>query len=148
MTEELGKIKGIVPPVTPPDRTHIYHKYRIRLDREAWGYGDLDKLEFREIIREALNAEGVDAVLWQTFPLRANPLFLEKAGYGDGCPWDCDRARPIEYRVDAYPVTIKLCDNSFVICSEHYPIYAQPMKVMEQYVEAFHKVFNNLNKLF
>jgi len=146
LTKELSKIKGIKPPLTPPDRTHIYHKYRIRLEPKELGL-NIEPIKFRDKIKEALNAEGVDAVLWQTFPLPANPLFQEQKGYGKGCPWSCPHARPIKYKAEDYPETMKLCDGSLVICSELYPIFPQKMELMEFYVEAFHKVFNNLDKI-
>ena len=146
LTKELSKIKGIRPPITAPDRTHIYHKYRIRLEPEELGL-DIGPIKFRDKIKDALNAEGVDAVLWQTFPLPANPLFQEKKGYGKGCPWECPHSRKVVYNVEDYPETQKLCDSSLVICSELYAIFCQKMELMKYYVEAFHKVFNNLDRV-
>ncbi len=146
LTKELSKIKGIKPPVTPPDRTHIYHKYRVRLEPEKLGL-DIEPARFRDKLKDALNAEGVDAVLWQTVPIPGQPLFQLKEGYGKGCPWTCPHARHVEYKAEDYPETVKLLDNSLVICSELHAIFAQKMELMKYYVEAFHKVFENIEQV-
>ena len=86
--------------------------------------------------------------LWQRLPVPAQDVFQSGTGYGKGCPWKCANARDIEYKAEDYPETLKLCDDSFVVCSEKYPLYPQKMELMEHYVEAFKKVFDNLDKLF
>jgi len=150
LTSELGKIKGIIPPAVPKDRTHIYHKYRIRLDRKALGI-NMDAKDFRTKIQNALQAEGVDAVLWQQVPIPGQPLFQILEGYGGGFPWTYEKARKIdwkkEYSLENYPVTCELLDNSLVICSELYPLYPQKRELMEHYVEAFKKVFSKLDQV-
>lgn len=150
LTRELSKIKGINPPITPKDRTHVYHKYRIRLDPKALGV-NTEPIKFRDAVQKALQAEGVDTVLWQTTPIPGQPLFQILEGYGKGCPWKCNNTRKIdfkkEYAPDNYPETVKLLDNSLVICSESHPIFIQRMKLMEYYVEAFHKVFDNIDQV-
>lgn len=85
LTKELGKIPGIIPPWKPEDRTHIYHKYRIRLNPQDLGI-DISPIEFRDALMQSLNAEGVDAVLWQTIPMPGQPLYSTRQGYGKGCP--------------------------------------------------------------
>ncbi|GAG51447.1 unnamed protein product, partial [marine sediment metagenome] len=95
-------------------------------------------------LQKALQAEGVDVVLWQTLSIPAQPLFQTKEGYGKGCPWKCPHSREVTYNVEEYPETNKLLDNSLVICSELYPIFPQKMELMEHYVEAFKKVFENI----
>ena len=145
LTEELSKIKGVIPPITPPDRTHIYHKYRVRLHPKALGI-DIEPKDFRDKVMNALIAEGADIVNWGLFPLPENPLFQKKEGYGKGCPWSCPfYNKEISYNIEDYPEAKKLCDSSFVVCSEPYPIYSQGLDLMKYYVEAFHKVFENIN---
>ncbi|MFQ5794258.1 MAG: DegT/DnrJ/EryC1/StrS family aminotransferase [Candidatus Bipolaricaulia bacterium] len=146
LSSVLDEIDGIEPPYVPNDRTSIYHKYRARLHPEAVGF-EVEPTEFRDKIILALDAEGVPAVLWQTFPLPANPLFQHKEGYGKGFPWSFPGARPIDYRVEEYPEAMKLLDSSMVIGSEHYPLYPQEMELIEYWVEAIHKVFANLDEV-
>jgi len=142
----LEEIEGIEPPYCPPDRTHIYHKYRARLRPEALGIKERDT-EFRDKVLLALQAEGVPAVLWQTFPLPANPLFQKKEGFGKGFPWSFPGARPIDYDPSEYPETIKLLNSSIVIGSERYPIFAQTAETVEMWGEAIRKVFRNLDEV-
>ena len=146
LTEELSKIKGLIPPATPSDRTHIYHKYRVRLDAKSLGI-DIEPKDFRDKVMKALIAEGVDIVLWQHFPLPENPLFQNKEGYGKGCPWTCPSyGKEISYNPEDYPESRKLIDFSLVVCSEPYPVYCQSMDLMKCYVEGFRKVFQNIKK--
>ena len=147
LTEELSKIKGVIPPITPSDRTHIYHKYRVRLDPEALDV-KMEPAKFRDLVMKALIAEGVDVVLWQHHSLPANPLFQKKEGYGKGSPWSCSHyGKDISYRIEDYPETNKLIANSLVVCSEPYPIYCQSLNLMKYYVEGFKKVFENIEEL-
>ncbi|NPV54916.1 MAG: DegT/DnrJ/EryC1/StrS family aminotransferase [Firmicutes bacterium] len=148
LTSELSKIPGVIPPYVPPDRTSIYHKYRIRLNPAALGL-DVPVSEFRAKVQAALQAEGVDAVRWQTSPIPGQPLFQIMEGYGKGCPWTCKFNEGVTYSYDPadYPETVKLIEDSLVICSETYPIYCQTMDLMKRYVEAFYKVFENIDQV-
>jgi len=142
----LENIEGIEPPYCPPDRTHVYHKYRVRLHPEKLGIKEKDTI-FRDKILLALQAEGVPAVLWQTFPLPANPLFQKREGFGKGFPWSFPGARDIRYDPAEYPETIKLLNASIVIGSERYPLFAQTVEAIEAWGEAICKVFRNLDEV-
>jgi len=147
LTEALQDVPGVRPPYVPQDRTTIYHKYRIRLHPEDLGLR-VNPVEFRDKARVALQAEGVDAVLWQTIPLPAHPLFTRQEGYGKGYSWSCrDDAEAIRYRAEDYPETVRLLDSSLVICSETYPIFCQPLDLMEHYAEAIKKVMSNIEQI-
>lgn len=147
LSRQLYEIKGVIPPYVPADRTTIYHKYRVRLDPSELQI-NIDGIKFRDAVMEALQAEGVDTVLWQTVPIPGQPLFQLKQGYGKGCPWNCKHYKDeINYNVGDYPETVKLLENSLVICSEPHPIYAQSLELMKYYVEAFHKVLDNIEKV-
>ncbi|GAI14525.1 unnamed protein product, partial [marine sediment metagenome] len=86
LSGHLAEIKGVTPPFVPSDRTHIYHKYRIRLNPDELDL-DMEPDKFRDLVMKTLQAEGVDAVLWQTVPILGQTLFQLKEGYGKGCPW-------------------------------------------------------------
>ncbi len=148
LSQELGKIKGLVPPYVPPDRTTIYHKYRIRFDPEALELS-VPATQFRDRLLEALEAEGVAATLWHVTPMTSFPIFQDlDEGYGKGCPWSCPfYGKEIRYNPKDYPEAIRLLDTSLVINDEPHPIYLQDMELMEYYVEAFHKIFDNLEEL-
>ncbi len=147
LSRQLKEIEGVTPPYVPADRTTIYHKYRIRLDPSRLGI-DLNGIRLRDAVMAALKAEGVDAVLWQTVPVPGQPLFQLRQGYGRGCPWNCAHYQgKVGYDVGEYPETVKLLENSLVICSELHPIYVQPLELIKYYAEALHKVLENIEKV-
>jgi perosamine synthetase len=148
LSQELGRIEGLIPPYVPPDRTTIYHKYRIRFDPEALGL-TTPPVNFRDRLLEALEAEGVEVTLWHVTPMTSFPIFQKlDEGYGQGCPWSCPfYGREIQYNPEEYPEAIRLLETSLVVNSELHPIYVQDMELMEYYVAAFQKVFRSLDEL-
>lgn len=142
----LKDLEAVTVPAVPADRTHVFHKYRVRLHPERLGL-DIPPARFRDMVLTALQAEGVEAVLWQTMPLPAQPLFRRLEGYGRGCPWDCQGRATVRYRPEEYPETIRLLDGSVVIGSQSYPLCCQPPELMGAYVGAFHKVFAHVDQL-
>ena len=145
LTEHLGKIPGIVPPYIPPDCTSSFYQYRLRLDPQALGV-TMPVKDFRLKILAALGAEGVEAGLWQTVPVPGQTLFQERTGYGLGCPWQCPLGAEVTYDLAEYPETLRLLDDSLVIGSHSYPLFPQPLDLMEKYVEAIQRVFANLDQ--
>ncbi len=145
LNRELGKIKGVITPPEPPDRKNVYHIYRIKLDSEAAGYPDIDTEDFRWAVQNALFAEGVPVMEWHSFPVPGQKIFQKLDAYGKGCPWNCGHARKgIKYDANDYPETQKMFAATFVL----YTIYASNgLDLMKYYVEAFHKVFDQLDKV-
>ena len=148
LTEELGKIPGLLPPYVPPDRTSIYHKYRLRFDPDALGLS-MSATDFRDRLLAALEAEGVAASLWHVTPMTSFPIFQRlDEGYGRGCPWSCPfYGKEIAYHPEEYPQAIRLLETSMTVNDEPYPIFLQDMELMEYYVAAFRKVFDHLDEL-
>jgi dTDP-4-amino-4,6-dideoxygalactose transaminase len=147
LSKELAKIKGLEPPLVPDHSVTNYYKYRLRLKPKELGL-DIDPEEFRDKLLIALREEGVDVAIWQTKPLVSNPLFQIKDGYGSGCPWSCPFYKgDVIYSEQQYPETIDLLKNSIIVGSEEYPLFPQKMILMKQYVEAFQKVFANIEEL-
>ena len=137
----------MVPPYVAPDRTSIYHKYRVRFQPDVLGL-EVPVTEFRRLMFEALEAEGVSVAVWHLDSLAANPIFQEKKGWGKGCPWACQfYGREITYRREDYPETIKLLDESIIIGGEEYPLFAQKRELLQYYVEAIRKVFGKLDEI-
>ena len=122
LSARLSELPGVMPPIVPPDRTHVFHKYRVRFDPERAGVG-LSPKAFRDLVLQALRAEGVEVVLWQTHPLPSHPLF--------GCN-------------EPYLVTQALLDASLVIGSQSYPLFAQPPQIVDAWADAFEKVWSHL----
>ncbi len=147
LSRELAKIKGLEPPYIPEHSVSNFYKYRLRLKPQALGL-DTTPEAFRNKLLIALREEGVDVAIWQTTPLVSNPLFQIKDGYGLGCPWSCPFYKgEVVYRAEDYPGTTELLRNSIILGSEEYPLFPQPMELMEQYVEAFRKVFDHIEEV-
>jgi dTDP-4-amino-4,6-dideoxygalactose transaminase len=146
LTEHLGTIPGIIPPHIPTDCTSSFYQYRLRLDPQVLGV-TLPVTAFRLKLLAALGAEGVEAGLWQTVPVPGQTLFQERTGYGLGCPWQCPLGEEVKYDLAEYPETLKLLEDSLVIGSHSFPLFPQPLALMEKYVEAVRRVFANLDQV-
>ena len=125
LTRRLSMLPGIQPPFVPSDRTHVFHKYRVRLDPERAGV-NLSSGTFRDRAVPALRAEGVEISLWQTRPLPYHPLFSSR---------------------ESYPEAAQVLDSTFIVGSQSYPLFAQPLEVVDQWGDAFEKVWAYLPEL-
>lgn len=125
LSARLAELPGVEPPTVPPDRTHVFHKYRVRLDPERAGV-KLSPPAFRDLVLQALNAEGVETVLWQTVPLPSHPLFASR---------------------EPYPETQAALDSSLIVGSQSYPLFAQPLDVVDAWADAVEKVWSHLPEL-
>ena len=110
LAEALQGIPGLILPQEPAGFTHNWYNYTLRFDMDALGHA-ADAPAFRDKIVAALNAEGVPNGIWQRFILPAMTVFQAKNGYGQGCPWDCVHADPVDYALDQYPVAQRHCDT-------------------------------------
>jgi dTDP-4-amino-4,6-dideoxygalactose transaminase len=122
LTARLAPLPGVVAPAVSPDRTHVFHKYRVRLDPRAAGVA-MTPRAFRDHVLLALRAEGVEAVLWQDVPLPAHPLFGSH---------------------EPYPVASAALDGSIIVGSQSYPLFAQPLDVIDAWADAFARVWKAL----
>jgi dTDP-4-amino-4,6-dideoxygalactose transaminase len=147
LSEELGKIEGLIPPYVPPDRTHVFYKYRLRFDPKVLSLR-IPAVEFRDRLLRALREEGVETTLWHTEPMPAFPVFKTLNGYGKGCPWSCPfYGKEIEYQKEDFPEAVRALETSLIVNTEPYHICVQDLEVQAAYVEAFRKVFDNLDEL-
>jgi dTDP-4-amino-4,6-dideoxygalactose transaminase len=122
MTARLAALPGVIPPRVPADRTHVFHKYRVRFDPDAARL----RLTGRAIgdrMLSALRAAGAEAVLWQQVPLPSHPLFASR---------------------EPYPGATAALEASLIIGSQSYPLFAQPLAVVDAWADAFEKAWNSL----
>ncbi|MHB9070834.1 MAG: DegT/DnrJ/EryC1/StrS family aminotransferase [Sedimentisphaerales bacterium] len=148
LNKELAKIKGVRPPEEPEGYIHAWHLYKVRLYPEQLGINDVHPKRFRWAVQKALQAEGVDLFEWHNMPVPAQTIFMNKEAYGKGCPWNCghasEKARNMVYDPFDYPVCVDMFDRSFCIK----PIYPpNDLTLMKSIVEAFQKVFANLDQV-
>jgi len=109
LAECLAGVGGLILPPAPSGHGHNWYNYTLRFDMEALGH-TADAAVFRDRIVKALQAEGVETGLWQTFILPAMTVFQARNAYGKGCPWQCPHSRPVEYRPEDYPVARRHAD--------------------------------------
>ncbi len=144
LSRSLEQIKGVIPPHVPKDRTHAYHAYRIRFDPAVLGI-DMERGRFRVAVQRILNAEGVPAGEYQNTPIPGQGVFQVKEGYGKGCPWTCPHANEVEYRVEDYPETLKVIEDSIIL--GQIKNHANDEETIDYYIEAFNKVFANVEEV-
>ncbi|CAM3456674.1 DegT/DnrJ/EryC1/StrS family aminotransferase [Aquirufa ecclesiirivi] len=137
LTNGLKDLNGIKTPYIASGNTHAYYVYPLVLD--------LQKLPVsRARIVEALNAEGLSfAEGYQNVHLL--PMYQQKIAFGSkGFPWSSDIYHGnVDYSKGICPVAEELHDHSFVsygLCTHE--LSDNDVDLM---IEAFHKVWQNLN---
>lgn len=140
LNDGLSSLPGVKVPKVSTGATHVYYVYGLTLDVEALGVA-------RELIVEALRAEGVPSLMAGYQNLHLLPIFRNKIAYGTkGFPWNspyCTSA--VTYGPGQCPVAEKLHAKSFLglnICMNELP----PSDV-ELLIIAFQKVWSQLNAL-
>lgn len=139
LSNALRTLEGVLPPEVPAGRTHVFHKYRVRLDTQAVG-SDVLPSELRDAIAHALRAEGCEVVFWQNQPLPAMRIFSERKGFGAGFPWSAGNDTKSDGR---FPRTRSLLACSLLLFSQSCPLIAQDAEIVERYAEAFRRVWND-----
>jgi len=145
ISKALSEIPGIIPPYVPEGRTHSYYIYYFKLDPEKAGV-DLSPGIFRQALQDILRAEGVPVKISQRTPIPGQALFQVKRGYGKGCPWTCRFSKDVSYRIEDYPETLKVLDQSLALDVGFIHPFT-PKKTQDKLIDAFHKVFDNLDEV-
>jgi len=147
LSQALSGLAGVIPPVIPPGRTSVHHKFRVRLDPAAAGV-DLPPERFRDVVLTALRAEGLEVVLWQSVSLPAQTVFQRRdpqGGYPQSLEGGTDLVR--NYDPAAYARTNALLAGSIVLFSQSCPLIGQPDSVVDLYAEAFQRVWHSRTAL-
>ena len=139
LTAGLKDLPGLKTPVVRPDRTHVYYGYPMQLDPQLLGLS-------RDRICDALVAEGIRVSrCYQNIHLL--PMYQQKIAFGSkGFPWSSDIChRDVDYGKGICPVAEKLNDSTYIafgLC-----VYDLDLDDIELIVQAFRKVWNNLDSL-
>jgi len=147
LSRALAELPGVTPPAPPRGRTSVHHKYRVQIAPERAGVS-LDPARFRDVVRRALVAEGLEVVLWQDSPLPAQTVFQRRdasLGFPRAREGGTDLA--LNYDPARYPQTRALLDGSLVLFSQSCPLIAQPDAVIDGYIEAFTRVWHHRTAL-
>jgi perosamine synthetase len=144
----LVMLPGVTPPHVPAGSTSVHHKFRVLLDPVAAGVS-LSPRAFRDVVMEALVAEGLDVVHWQTDALPAQSVFQKREGMGSGWPWSTDRETDFDRAYDAerFPNARGILERSLLLFSQSCPLIAQDDAMVDRYAEAFARVWNALPAL-
>ena len=140
LTRGLEKLGGLQTPKVRPHCTHAYYVYPIVLDTRELGAS-------RDLICQALEAEGVGGVARGYQNLHLLPMYQKKIAFGSkGFPWSADFCRrDVDYRKGICPVAETLHDDSFMgieMCT-----YDLDDDDADLIVAAFEKVWNGLGAL-
>ena len=86
---------------------------------------------------------------WVNELLPNHALYQERDAYGKGCPWECPHARPgVRYPPERfaqeYPEATKMLEDSTLIWGFWPP---NGVDLMHLYIEAFNKIWDNLDEL-
>jgi dTDP-4-amino-4,6-dideoxygalactose transaminase len=125
LLDRLGELPGLLVPVEPADRRHVWHILRFRLDVAAMGLDGAEPARVRSALHRALRAEGVPISRHQIMPLPEQPVFTGR-GIGGPGPW---------------PVTAEVVADSLCLQRRHLNPAAGP--TLEHYADAFAKVWDN-----
>jgi dTDP-4-amino-4,6-dideoxygalactose transaminase len=133
LSQGLSDLPGIAVPIEQPGGTHIYYGYKLNYDADTWG------ITASEIVR-ILRTEGVAIKLPDTPPLHPMPLFnnrhnREKLGW----PFTSREYRErLDNQCTILPVTEWIAPRLLSVR----PLMLLAKEVVEEYVEAFHKVWD------
>lgn len=138
LDRELGRLKGIETlSVYPKAKRGGFYGYRLIYHEE----------ELRvpiEKFMEALKSEGVDVGPCRYMINHLLPLYQGFNFHGKGCPYNCPHME--EYRPQgegSLPVTEDVYRRLLAL-----PVFTEPPEgMLEQYVEAYHKVVKNADRL-
>ena len=118
---------------------HSYHLYIFKYNKD--GFGGLS----REKFIGALNAEGIPCLSGYTFPIYANPVFLNQDFNKDRCPVECTRYnKKIDYASfkEKCPVSEEAC-NEKAVWFEHWLLLGTK-KDMDDIINAILKIKENI----
>jgi dTDP-4-amino-4,6-dideoxygalactose transaminase len=99
LTEQLGGLEGVKPPVVPPHARHVFYLYVIRLDPDKLGVS-------RARFAAALQAEGVPVSEGYVAPLYRQPVYRREAAAAFG-----SHAGPVDYGDGLCPVCERMHDQ-------------------------------------
>ena len=136
----LAGLKGLRTPVVKPGCTHVYYVYSMCIDTVALGIS-------RQLLHQALLAEGVPALSAKYQNLHMLPMYQKKIAYGSkGFPWTNEVCkREVSYAKGICPVAERLHESEFLgfgICSHEYKD-----EEVDMIIAAFQKVWRNLEAL-
>ncbi len=140
LNDQLGDLPGLTLPRVPPDIRHAYYVYAIR-------YAATESGVPRDRLAAALKAEGIPIFPGYVEPLYLQPMYQRQIGFGrDGFPFSYPGyAGRLNYRRGICPVTESMYYEELLLTNIcHAGITRADL---DDFVAAFHKVYENLDEL-
>lgn len=138
VTGKLQRFDGLMTPAIQEGCEHSFYRYPLRIDHTKI------KVAAPRIV-DALNAEGMDFYAGY-LPLNQFPVYQQQVGFGDkGCPFKCPwyEGSP-DYSLDTLPNVVHAMNWTFSTENIKPPL---TFADMDEIVQAFEKVWGNLDKL-
>jgi len=145
LCDRLAALPGVVVPACPPGYGHAWHILRLRFDPGAAGLSDVEPGPFRAALHRALRAEGVPAMPYQLVPLPGQRAFQTRDGFGGGYPWRLPGVAPRDYRIEDYPVSLAVLEDSLTLQRWHLNPASGP--VLGLVGDAFEKLWEHLDPI-
>jgi perosamine synthetase len=115
LSERISGVKGIELPIVPENVKHVFNMFNIKINEEEIGMS-------REDFRIALAEKGAYSDPLFDTPMHLELSFRNKAGYGQGCPFDCpiykEKGGNVQYREGLCP-TAESCLSKMLGFSIH-----------------------------
>lgn len=140
LSEGLKGLRGLTLPTVRTHNTHVYYVYPLLLDPDTLGVP-------RNRIVDALKAEGVPNLNSGYQLLHLLPLYQKRIAYGKkGFPWVPEIYKgSVSYEVGICPVAEKLHFSTFL--ETEFCVSTYDNSEVDKTIEAFHKVWDNLDEL-
>lgn len=140
LAKGLKDLTGLRLPIIKDNCTHVYYVFPLIVDVDSLGVK-------RDIIIEALEAEGVTGLASGYANIHMLPMYKQKIAYGSqGFPWSSSICRTdIKYGKGVCPVAEELHEKTFIgfeMC-----VHDLSDNDIDLIVEAFKKVWNNLDAM-
>ncbi|MBF0557341.1 MAG: DegT/DnrJ/EryC1/StrS family aminotransferase [Nitrospirae bacterium] len=138
VTQGLKRFDGLITPAIKEGCEHSFYRYPLRLDPMKI------KVSAPRIV-EALNAEGMDFYAGY-LPLNEFPIYQQQVGFGEkGCPFKCPwYGGSPDYSLDLLPNVAHAMNWSLSTEIIRPPLVFEDM---DEIIQAFDKVWNNLSLL-
>ena len=140
LNSALSELEGLKVPTVSEEATHAYYVYGLVLDIKSLGVS-------RDLLVQALRAEGVPAIMSGYQNVHLLPVFRNKIAYGTkGFPWTSPYCSThIQYAPGLCPIAEELHNETFLglgICMNELP--SEDVALI---VDAFRKVWSQLAAL-
>lgn len=140
LSHRLRDLPGITVPTVKPDNTHVYYCYPMVMDPNVVRAA-------RAKVVQALQAEGVSNVYNGYMNVHLLPMYQKKIAFGSkGFPWTSDFARKdISYAKGICPTAEVL--HAETLLNFHVCVFQYTKQELDSVIEAFQKVWTNLEEL-